>query len=81
MEREAVNANVEVAEVAKTLASIHTESGASLHDLASASPVLLIFLRHFGCSFCRQTISDVADLRGELDGRGGPASVRAYGDA
>lgn len=57
-------------ELAQVLASIHTESGASLLELAEASPVLLIFLRHFGCSFCRQAISDVAELRGELDKRG-----------
>ena len=57
-------------DVAGTLASIDTESGANLLALAEASPVLLIFLRHFGCSFCRQAISDVADLRGELDRRG-----------
>src|SRR3984957_6087 len=56
--------------VAQTLASIHTESGASLLALTEASPVLLIFLRHFGCSFCRQAISDVADLREELARRG-----------
>src|SRR5580658_2421595 len=57
-------------EVAQTLASIRTESGASLLALSEASPVLLVFLRHFGCSFCRQAISDVAELRGELDKRG-----------
>jgi hypothetical protein len=57
-------------EVAQALASIHTESGANLLALAETSPVLLVFLRHFGCSFCRQAISDVADLRGELDKRG-----------
>jgi peroxiredoxin len=57
-------------EVTQTLASIHTESGASLLELVEASPVLLVFLRHFGCSFCRQAISDVAELRGELDKRG-----------
>src|SRR5271170_7241855 len=57
-------------DVARTLASIRTESGASLLDLAEASPVLLIFLRHFGCSFCRQAISDVAELREELARRG-----------
>ncbi|WP_353062697.1 redoxin domain-containing protein [Tunturibacter psychrotolerans] len=57
-------------DVAQTLASIHTESGASLLALTEASPVLLIFLRHFGCSFCRQAISDVADLREELARRG-----------
>lgn len=54
----------------QTLASIHTESGTSLLELAEASPVLLIFLRHFGCSFCRQAINDIADLREELDRRG-----------
>ena len=57
-------------DVAQVLGSIRTESGASLMALAEASPVLLVFLRHFGCSFCRQAISDVADLRGELDRRG-----------
>ena len=48
------------------LASIHTEAGASLLSLVETSPVLLIFLRHFGCSFCRQAISDVAEVRSEL---------------
>jgi peroxiredoxin len=57
-------------DVTRALASIRTESGASLLALAEASPVLLVFLRHFGCSFCRQAISDVADLRPELDKRG-----------
>src|SRR3982075_3863601 len=57
-------------EVAQTLASIRTESGANLLALVEASPVLLVFLRHFGCSFCRQAISDVAELKGELDKRG-----------
>jgi thiol-disulfide isomerase/thioredoxin len=56
--------------MATTLGSIHTESGASLLALAEASPVLLVFLRHFGCPFCRKTISDVADLQQELAGRG-----------
>jgi peroxiredoxin len=57
-------------ELAQTLASIRTESGASLLELAQASPVLLVFLRHFGCSFCRKAISDVADLQAQLQARG-----------
>jgi hypothetical protein len=57
-------------ELTKTLASVRTESGASLLELVEASPVLLVFLRHFGCSFCRQAISDVAELKPELDKRG-----------
>jgi peroxiredoxin len=56
-------------ETTRLLASIHTESGASLLELANASPILLVFLRHFGCSFCRQAISDIADLSPELKQR------------
>src|SRR5476649_2675717 len=59
-----------VDEMATALASIRTESGASLLALADASPVLLVFLRHFGCSFCRKAIGDVAELGPELARRG-----------
>src|ERR1700677_4280555 len=57
-------------ELSQTLASIRSESGACRGELAEGSPVLLVFLLHFGCSFCRQAISDVAELRPELDKRG-----------
>jgi thiol-disulfide isomerase/thioredoxin len=57
-------------DVAQTLASIRTESGACLLTLAEESPVLLVFLRHFGCSFCRMTIAQIGELRGELAARG-----------
>src|SRR3954453_10235230 len=57
-------------DVGQTLATIRTESGMGLLALVEASPVLLVFLRHFGCSFCRQAISDVAGLKPELDKRG-----------
>lgn len=51
------------------LAATQTESGRTLLDLVQTSPVLLIFLRHFGCSFCRQAISDVSGIRTELADR------------
>jgi thiol-disulfide isomerase/thioredoxin len=56
--------------MAQTLAAIRTESGACLLALTEASPVLLIFLRHFGCSFCRMTISQIGELQSELRARG-----------
>jgi hypothetical protein len=49
---------------------VRTESGRTLAELVGESAVLLVFLRHFGCSFCRKTISDVAELKGELAARG-----------
>jgi hypothetical protein len=57
-------------DLADTLSSIRTESGAILLSLVEASPVLLVFLRHFGCSFCRKAISDVAELTPVLVRRG-----------
>jgi hypothetical protein len=57
-------------DVAAALSGVTTEAGTNLLALTEASPVLLIFLRHFGCSFCRQTINDIADLRGEMQERG-----------
>jgi peroxiredoxin len=48
------------------LSEVRTESGADLSALTRESPVLLVFLRHFGCSFCRRTISDIAALTPEL---------------
>jgi peroxiredoxin len=62
--------NMPTDQTAQVFASIRTESGASLLELVNVSPVLLVFLRHFGCAFCRQAISDVADLRSELNCRG-----------
>ena len=57
-------------DVAAALSAVRTESGVSLLELTEASPVLLVFLRHFGCSFCRKAISDVAELAPELERRG-----------
>ena len=56
-------------ELANLLASIHTEAGSNLLALTAKSSVLLIFLRHFGCSFCRRSISDIAGLQSQLASR------------
>jgi hypothetical protein len=57
-------------EIAAVLARYRTESGRTLLELVDGSPLLLIFLRHFGCSFCRQTLDDVSRIRQQIEGRG-----------
>jgi peroxiredoxin len=57
-------------EVAAVLQQYRTESGRTLLELVDQSPLLLIFLRHFGCSFCRQTLDDVSKLRAEIEAKG-----------
>jgi hypothetical protein len=52
------------------LANSTTEQGRTLLHLVDESPLLVVFLRHFGCSFCRQAIDDVAAIKGELAARG-----------
>jgi hypothetical protein len=78
-----LSADITTDEVARVFASIETESGTTLLALTEASPVLMVFLRQFGCSFCRHAIGQIADLRGELQARGvrpvfvhlGPAEI------
>lgn len=62
--------HTEVAELAVALEEFQTESGRTLLDLLAESPVLLIFLRHFGCSFCRETLDQVSKIQEQLQVRG-----------
>ncbi len=57
-------------EIAAAFADVRAESGRTLLELVDAGPVLLVFLRHFGCSFCRQAIDDVSQIHGALTDRG-----------
>src|ERR1700728_4069804 len=57
-------------EIVAVLREQRTETGKTLLELVDQSPVLLIFLRHFGCSFCRQTLDDVSQIREQIEGRG-----------
>ena len=56
-------------DVAAVLQQYRTESGRTLLELLDESPLLLIFLRHFGCSFCRQTLDDVSKLRSQIEAK------------
>ncbi len=46
-----------------------TNRGESLSELAKEEKVLLIFLRHFGCTFCRETLSDIAKVRQDIESK------------
>jgi hypothetical protein len=52
------------------LREYRTETGRSLLEVVDQSPVLLIFLRHFGCAFCRQALDQVAQIRDQIAARG-----------
>jgi peroxiredoxin len=47
-----------------------TNSGESLRKTAANAPVLLVFLRHFGCVFCREALADISKRRKEIESTG-----------
>ena len=63
-------ASLDALAVARTLEQAITENGTPLTDLVDASPVLLVFLRHAGCTFCREALGDIAASRAEIESSG-----------
>ncbi|MCS7041686.1 MAG: AhpC/TSA family protein [Bryobacteraceae bacterium] len=47
-----------------------TNMGLTLDELSRISPVLLVFLRHMGCTFCREALADLAARRREIEQEG-----------
>lgn len=52
------------------MAHIGGNQGQSLLEMTSREPTLLVFLRHLGCVFCRQTLSDLRAAKPALSVRG-----------
>ncbi len=47
-----------------------TNTGENLSVISSRQPVLLVFLRHFGCTFCREALSDISQRREAIEAMG-----------
>jgi peroxiredoxin len=56
--------------IVQALDDARTQSGQRLAALYGASPVLLLFLRHAGCAFCREALGDVARDRDAIEAAG-----------
>ncbi len=52
------------------LKSVEDQYHASLYDLSASKPTLLIFLRQFGCCFCREALSDIKFALPAIDSAG-----------
>jgi peroxiredoxin len=47
----------------QSLLAARTARGDALASLAAGGPLLLVFLRHFGCPLCQEMVADVAARR------------------
>lgn len=55
---------------ATLLAETRTSTGASLAELSMQRPVLTVFLRHSGCTFCREAMADLKAGRAAIEAAG-----------
>ena len=56
-------------DIADQLASTRTTDGRTLADLSRERPALVVFLRHFGCTFCREAVATLAARQGRAGDR------------
>lgn len=47
-----------------------TNEGETLLSLTYKSPVMLVFLRHFGCVFCKEALYDISQKRKSIEAGG-----------
>jgi len=52
------------------LSEMVTDRGDMLRDLSNKHPVLLVFLRHFGCVFCREALMEISRTKSSLEAGG-----------
>jgi peroxiredoxin len=55
-----------------------SQTGETLGALAER-PVFLVFLRHFGCTFCREAVADLAEKREAIAAKGVPLAFVHWG--
>lgn len=49
-----------------TITQMYTQNGESVYELSLKKDVLLVFLRHFGCTFCREALEELSKLKMEI---------------
>lgn len=54
----------------KDLLNITTNKGNNIKELSKKTPLLLVFLRHFGCAFCRKAMLDLGKSKKAYEKKG-----------
>lgn len=51
-------------------ATVRDQAGRTVDEVSTDQPVLLVFLRHFGCTFCREALADLRVQRSRIEAAG-----------
>jgi hypothetical protein len=63
-------ADITVLDLREALRRAKDQHGTSLYDRSMSGPILVVLLRHQGCTFCRQALAEVAADRLEIEQAG-----------
>jgi len=66
-QRPVIDTDSEFNSVHDALSETRVSDGRTLLEVSEAKPTMVIFLRHFGCTFCREAVSDVAAQKDEIE--------------
>jgi peroxiredoxin len=58
-----------------------TSMGRSLAELSAQHPLVVVFLRHSGCTFCREALEDLSKVRAEIEQEGSRLALVHMGTA
>lgn len=56
--------------LAEAIETVTTSNGETIATLSRSSPVLVVFVRHLGCTFCREALSDLSERWSRLRASG-----------
>ncbi|MDG1896547.1 MAG: SelL-related redox protein [Fuerstiella sp.] len=66
----AVGSAYDLPEADDPLRDIKANTGCYLNDLTNETPQLVVFLRHSGCTFCREALTDISTQRKQIEESG-----------
>jgi peroxiredoxin len=66
--------------LAEALAGAKTNRGHTLAELSEVQAVMVVLLRHAGCTFCREAAADIARQRAEIEAAGTKIVLVHLGD-
>lgn len=67
---QAIGSAYEETEADDPLRELMTNTGERLDELADSQPQLVVFLRHAGCTFCRESLDELSKQRSQIESTG-----------
>ncbi len=66
--RDFINSDLDgIEDLTQILKKTRTNQGDSILAMSRTKPVLLVFIRHFGCTFCRENVAEISSIEKQIN--------------